>query len=467
MPRLSSSPTDGTALRRGAERRLRQQRGQMLPQRAVVDPRRLLQELQVHQIELQMQNAALQDARDRMETLLEKYTDLYDFAPVAYFSLDERGEILEVNLTGAVLLGVERFRLLHRNLHRFVAPASRPGYQTFLAKVFAEAGKQVCEVSLLNEQGRAFWANLQAMPTIALGGAPRSCRLAVLDITALKRADAAQHRVAALAASNSELKREIVRREVVEESLRKSEQHHAHLLRQSRHQQAQLRSLSHRILQAQEEERKRISRELHDQVVQTLVGINLHLGTLVEGAAPKLPEFKRRIVRAQRLIKDSVDVVHRFARDLRPTVLDDLGLIPALHSHVREFTHRTKARVQFTAAAAVEELNIARRTVLYRVTQSALANVAEHAHATVVKVAIQKLKHTVRLEIHDNGRAFDVAKVLFAKRHKRLGLVGMRERVEMVGGKFSVTSKPGAGTTICADIPFGRNGRGSKTQGDR
>ena len=107
-----------------------------------------------------MQNAELQEARDRMEALLEKYTDLYDFAPVGYFSLDEQGRILEVNLTGAALLGVERSRLINRRLQHFVAPASRPIFLAFLERVFAGTGKQVCEATLLKEDGAAFWARL-------------------------------------------------------------------------------------------------------------------------------------------------------------------------------------------------------------------------------------------------------------------------------------------------------------------
>jgi signal transduction histidine kinase len=154
------------------------------------------------------------------------------------------------------------------------------------------------------------------------------------------------------------------------------------------------------------------------------------------------------------MVEKSVNIVHQFARDLRPTVLDDLGLIPALHSFLKDFTKRAKVRVHFTAFAKVEQLSSARRTVLYRVAQSALTNVAQHAEATQVDVSIQKVSNTVRLEIHDNGKSFDVEQVLFAKRYKRLGLLSMRERVEMVGGGFSVASAPGQGTTICARVPF-------------
>ena len=219
--------------------------------------------------------------------------------------------------------------------------------------------------------------------------------------------------------------------------------------------QEQLRHLSRQLLLTQEEERKRISRELHDEIVQTLVSINVHLASLTMKAPFNLKDLRKKIAQTQHLVEKSVTIVHRFARGLRPTVLDDLGLIPALQSFIKDFTKETKIRVHFTAFSGVEQLNGTQRTVLYRVAQSALANVHKHAHASDVKVSIQKAQDAIRMEIHDNGKSFDVERVLFAKRHKRLGLLGSRERVEMVGGIFGVESAPGQGTTISAEIPIG------------
>ena len=270
-----------------------------------------------------------------------------------------------------------------------------------------------------------------------------------------------RRRTVDLAASNRQLKQEIVRRQAVEEALRKSEQHYSQLLEQSRHLQEQLRHLSRQILSAQEEERKKISRELHDEIAQTLTGINVHLATLRTEATVNTKGLKKKISRTQRLVEKSVNIVHRFARELRPTVLDDLGLIPALHSFMKDFTKRTGIHIRFTASAGLEQLDSAKRTVLYRVAQEALTNVAQHAQASRVEVSIQKLRDAIRMEIKDNGKSFEVERVLFAKRNKRLGLLGMRERVEMVGGSFAVESAPGKGTTIRAQIPFG-NGNGKK-----
>jgi two-component system sensor histidine kinase DegS len=268
-----------------------------------------------------------------------------------------------------------------------------------------------------------------------------------------------RRRTVELASANRQLKQEIVRRQAAEECLKKSNRHYAKLLAQSRHMQVELRHLSHQLLRAQEEERKAISRELHDEIAQTLTGIKVHLESLTREASVNTNDLKKKIARTKRMVEQSVDIVHRFARALRPTVLDDLGLIPALHSFMKGLTKRTGIRIRFTAFAGVEQSNSTRRTVLYRVAQAALTNVAQHAQATRVRVSIQKRPGAIRMDIKDNGKGFDVERVLFAKRHKRLGLLGMRERVEMVGGSFRVQSALRRGTTIRAQIPLSNSHR--------
>jgi signal transduction histidine kinase len=225
--------------------------------------------------------------------------------------------------------------------------------------------------------------------------------------------------------------------------------------------QKQLRRLSHQVLQAQEEERKRISRELHDEIAQVLMAITLHLAALKKEAAPNSKDLKRKITRTQRLVEKSVNIVHRFAGQLRPPALDDLGLIPALHSYMKDFARQTGIPIRVTSftRGRTEQLDSAKRTVLYRVAQEALSNVARHAQATLVKVSIQKLDGDIRMEIKDNGKSFQVQGVLPTGRNKGLGLLGMRERVEMVGGRFTVESAPGKGTTVRAEIPFANGTR--------
>jgi signal transduction histidine kinase len=257
-----------------------------------------------------------------------------------------------------------------------------------------------------------------------------------------------------LSDSNAELIKEIEHRRKVEESLRTSEQASSQHLEKSVQLQKELRLLSRRLLFIQEEERKRISRELHDNIAQTFASINLQLTALKTGTISDTKEFHQSIERTQILLEKSVEMVHRFARDLRPSLLDDFGLIPALESHLKDFMAETGVHVKLTAFANVEKLDHVKRTALYRVAQEALCNVAQHAEASRVEVKIDRRGQLVCMQVHDNGKGFQVDNgVLSESQNERLGLLGMRERVEMVGGSFSVDSTLGKETTVFVEIP--------------
>jgi signal transduction histidine kinase len=270
-------------------------------------------------------------------------------------------------------------------------------------------------------------------------------------------------RTVELAASNLELSLEITQRKAAEDALKKSEHHYSQLLEKSDRLQEQMRQLSRQILSAQEDERKKISRELHDVIAQTLTGINVRLSALKKEAAVNTKGLDSNIARTQRLVEKSVNIVHEFARELRPAVLDDLGLIPALHSFVKLFSKRTRLRVHLKVFAGVEQLDIARRTVLFRVAQEALTNVSRHAHASRVEVSIQKLANGICMKIEDDGKSFKAEHMMRSRGRKHLGLLGMRERLEMVGGRFDVESAPGKGTAITALIPPGNGAIGKES----
>ena len=284
-------------------------------------------------------------------------------------------------------------------------------------------------------------------------GEPVAVMENLTDISERKQAELAQRHLSVLTASNLKLNQEILQRQAVEKDLKTTQEAQTLLLKQSILQQEQLRGISHQILQAQEEERKRISRELHDVVVQTLVGISVHVAALAQKAEGVPRSFQLKVARTHRLVEKSVETVHRFARELRPTVLDDLGLIPALHDHLKEYMERTGIRASLKAFADIEKSPGPLRTAIYRVAQEALANVARHANASHVEVNLQNLDGIIRLEISDNGTGFEIATATGGKSSARLGLLGMKERVEMIGGSFTVESAPGHPTTIRADFP--------------
>jgi PAS domain S-box-containing protein len=190
MKKNQDQPADATALRRRAEERLKRQRPEGGEQRTKLEMARLVHELEVHQIELEMQNEELQQSYAQVETLLAQYTDLYDFAPTGYFNLARDGAILAVNLTGARLLGIERAQLLNRRFGFLVSVADRPAFSAFLEKTFAGKDREFCEVALLRTETAPRFVRLEAV----VSEGQRECRAAVLDITDRHRAEGERER---------------------------------------------------------------------------------------------------------------------------------------------------------------------------------------------------------------------------------------------------------------------------------
>jgi len=191
MKRNPDQPPDGAELRHLAEERLKSRRTEDRGQKTEPETARLVHELQVHQIELEMQNEVLQQAHARAEALLAQYTDLYDFAPTGYFNLAPDGTILAVNLTGARLLGIERAELLNRRLGLLVAEADRLALSACLERTFAATDRQCCEVALLSAEKEPLFVHLEAV----VSEGRQECRAAVLDVTDRHRAEAERERL--------------------------------------------------------------------------------------------------------------------------------------------------------------------------------------------------------------------------------------------------------------------------------
>jgi PAS domain S-box-containing protein len=185
MPKKPNNPADASELRRRAEARLKSQQAGTTPPRTDADIQRLVHELQVHQIELEMQNDELQHARDEMEAGLDKYSDLYDFAPVGYLTLDPAGAIREANLAVASLLGIARSALANRPFGLFVSAADRPAFGAFLKKVFESKVREFCEVTLL--LGKKHSRDVRIEATVCESG--QQCRAVLEDITERKRTE--------------------------------------------------------------------------------------------------------------------------------------------------------------------------------------------------------------------------------------------------------------------------------------
>jgi signal transduction histidine kinase len=208
----------------------------------------------------------------------------------------------------------------------------------------------------------------------------------------------------------------------------------------------ELRRLSNQLVRVQEEERKTISRELHDEVGQILTGLRMELGTLSHYNPDE--EFRQRLESVKRLAEEALRSVRNLALLVRPSMLDDLGLEPALHWQAKEFSRRCGIPVSLNIEGKLDNLPEALRLCLYRAIQEALTNCGKHADASRVTVVVKQDETRVIASVHDDGRGFDS----LLKTHG-LGLLGMTERVRALQGRMSVSSEPGSGTLIRLELP--------------
>jgi signal transduction histidine kinase len=212
--------------------------------------------------------------------------------------------------------------------------------------------------------------------------------------------------------------------------------------------QKELTELSARLVSAQEEERRSISRELHDEVGQSLSALLMEAGNAAAHVAPDDAHVRQHVDSIKKLAEASVNIIRNMTLLLRPSMLDDFGLVPALEWQAREVSKRTGIRVHVAAADTAGDLPDALKTCIYRVVQEALHNCARHAQARSVRVVVRQEECRIVLSVEDDGRGFD------ARRVRGLGLVGMEERVRHLGGAFHIRSTPGTGTKVDVELPL-------------
>jgi PAS domain S-box-containing protein len=383
---------------------------------AAADPQQLLRELQLHQVETQLQHEELLAHHSSIERLRAKYTELYDSAPVGYFTLSPRGKILEVNRTAARLLKVEKEQLLQAPFAGLLAPESRPGFAEHLRQVFKQSDPSDETISLSDTilktaDGRRFDARVESVLEKHDEEYGRCCRSAVIDISRRRKAEEAHRRV----------------------------------LRQ--------------LVKAQEEERGRIARELHDEFGQELAALSLSLKRIdseLRTQSPARALVGQSMVNVGNLLRD----LHRLVWNLRPPALDDLGLPAALQQYLIEWSKISGVPVHFHSGGLEQRRLLSEvETTLYRIAQEALTNVSKHAWATrvnVLLVLLEARRDHVGLIIEDDGKGFAMAQEATngsaALRH--FGLAGMKERAEMAAGTLDIESGPGAGTTVFVRIPI-------------
>jgi signal transduction histidine kinase len=209
-----------------------------------------------------------------------------------------------------------------------------------------------------------------------------------------------------------------------------------------------LRALAEGAIQAHEEEARRIAHELHDEAGQLLASVHIAL----DGLGQQIPEHGQTIRRLHDLLDRVEGQLRRLSRELRPTILDDLGLAPALEWLTQGMSQR--AGVRMVVRATVARLEPRVETALYRIIQEALTNAVRHARATRIEVEVCERGRRVEAVVQDDGVGFNVVESLSRRGDRGLGLIGMRERAETLGGQVRVVSSAGAGTQVCVTIPL-------------
>lgn len=369
------------------------------------DANKQLRELQAHQIELKMQNAELQQARTDSDMNLARYTDLYDFAPIGYFTLDRDGIILEVNLTGATLLRTERTKLAGQPLDNFIPPGRQAEFQDFMQKVFQGIGKEIHEMGFLNAENEPLIAHIEA--TFDASG--KICRLVMLDITERKQ---------------------------TEEALGYSREMLRHLVSHQEH--------------VKEDERKRIAREIHDDLGQNLLALRLDIVMLNERTSRTDPDIHRITEAALKQIDTSMKAVRTAINNLRPTVLD-LGLNAAIDWLVKDFEQRNGIACALVMEQTEFALDDERATALFRILQESFNNVLRHAQATRVRVEVRRHGERITMIIADNGVGFFPG---CRRKSNSFGLLGIAERVNALQGELTIDSGQESGTRLSISLPM-------------
>jgi signal transduction histidine kinase len=379
----------------------------------------LLHEVQVYQEELVVQNEALLEAQIELEHTRDRFIELYDFAPNGYITLDPHGLILQINLTGAAWIGKNKQAIEGMPLAGFVSSEDRSAIVDFMRRCRGSTSTNngasstsggsalTLEVTLWVEDTERI-VQLVCRPRLRPGAQTLEFFTAMVDITEHRRLETERERALRARAA-----------------------------------------LTGRLISIQDDERHRIARDLHDNIGQRFTGLRLKL----EAAALACGEDAKGQISAAQTLAEQIDAALDFiATELRPAALD-LNLATALQQFVNEWSATFEIHAEFHAAGSSHQrVHHDVETHVYRIAQEALNNVYKHARARTVTVVLERRHDDLVMIVEDDGRGFAIElDLLEGRRH--FGLVGMRERAELIGGRVEIESAPGRGTTVFLQVP--------------
>lgn len=363
------------------------------------DAEALAHELRVHQIELESQNEDLRNTQLDLAAARDRFLDLYDFAPVGYFTLDRGGRITELNLTGAALLGAPRKSLIGRHFSGFVTAADlRRWRRHLLIALQHDEGRRV-ELALKSRRGPPMYAQLDCLRVAqAVDGA-------VLRVT---MTDASQRRLAEMD-----------------------------------------RRFANSVVEARESERRRVARELHEELGQRLSALKMDLASLPEVSGAQTPRLQAMLT----ALGQAVATVRRISTDLRPAMLDDLGLNAAIEGLAQESAQRLGLTVTLRLGDCDPPLGERTSVALYRMIQAVLAHIVRHAHASHVGIELRQTRGDLLLTLLDNGSGWPLQPVDGGSAGSD-STQTLHEQARMLGGHLDLAPVAGGGQRFTLHLPL-------------
>lgn len=437
MKKARRGTTDAALLRHRAEDRIRMSRARKIESPGTaVTAQELIYELQVHQIELEMQNEELMKSRAEAEAGLEHYSELYNSAPVAYFTLAPDSMILQVNQTGMKLFGMERAQLVNRRFGLFVSELDRPVFNAFLTKAFESRVEESCEVALCNNiylfpsfQSSGVRtignAGLRILQIEGVVGTNQACRIVAIDITERKRIE-----------------------DELEDSVR---------VRTSELQTRaeQLRALASELTHAEIRARKHLASVLHDDLQQLLVCMKLSVSSaLTQTEKAKADTFLKDV---EDLLKQSIDKCRTLTADISPMILAHGSLVDALRWLGRWMHERYGLNVDLQIKENTDTTQDV-RALLFLAVRELLFNIVKHSGVNHAVVRVDRSSEdSLSISVTDKGKGFASSpRNEPGQNATSFGLLSIQERLQYLGGRFEIFSAPGLGTTMQICAPIGR-----------
>lgn len=365
-----------------------------------------MHELNVYQIELEMQNEELYKTQEELYNAKMCYFELYDMAPMGYLTLNDDGSILEANLESAEILATSRKKLINQSFTNFIYSEDQDIYYMLRKKIATFEKRQICELRMRNSIGKVFWT----------------------QITVNAKNTSSEHAPLKLIFSDISESRE----------LRAIKEHNEIL-----------HNFSRKILQARENERKSMAREVHDQLGQIMAALKIDLIWLKH----KIPQNSQELMTKVDIMLGNINLgmqsVRSIVAQLRPLILDDLGLEAAMEWYVQKYLKSLNVKYNIRFKCEESLFNEDLKIVLFRIFQEALTNVIHHSNATKCSISLIQKDETLILQITDNGIGVTLEQI---ENPKSYGLVGIRERLYPYVGRLSVIGNEGKGTTLTIKI---------------